>query len=122
MDRRVAKVKEALDGPSCLTVERYQPAVLRVKGHDPHRRGLDQGREVGRGPPARRGGVRTLTTAAAAREAKSTNVSSSVNSGAPSLPARKKLPTSARWRIGVPWRVREKVHAGAMPSERASAE
>ena len=46
---------------------------------------------------------RVLVEAAGEANSTSTSSSSSVNSGAPSLPARKKLPTcSARWRIAMP--------------------
>ena len=65
--------------------------------------------------------VCALTIAAAAWEANrvSTSSSSSVNASPSALSARKKLPTSApRWHIGVPWKVREKVRAGSMPSAR----
>ena len=62
-----------------------------------------------------------LAMADAACEANSANTSSSspVNAAPSALSARKKLPTSApRWRIGVPWKVRENAGAGSMPSAR----
>ena len=65
--------------------------------------------------------VRALTIAAAAWEANSVSTSSSpsVNASPSALSARKKLPTSApRWRIGVPWKVRENA-LGGRDAERA---
>ncbi len=65
--------------------------------------------------------VRALVIAAAAWDANSvsTSSSSSVNSSPSAFSARKKWPTSAPWwRIGVPWKVRENIRAGAMPSAR----
>ena len=63
--------------------------------------------------------VRALAIADAACEANSVSTSSSasVNASPSALSARKKLPTSApRWRIGVPWKLRENIGAGSMPS------
>ena len=65
--------------------------------------------------------VRALVIAAPACDANSISTSSSspLNSSPPAFSARKKWPTSApRWRIGVPWKVRENARRGVMPSER----
>ena len=49
MRRRAAGQAQPLHDPPCLAVERHRPAALGVEHHDTHRRGLDQGLEVGPG-------------------------------------------------------------------------
>ena len=44
---RTAGRPQALDDPPRLAVERCQPAAPRLEDHDPDRRGLNEGREVG---------------------------------------------------------------------------
>ena len=59
-----------------------------------------------------------MVTAAWAASSTSTSSSSSVNSSPPAFSPRKKCPTSRpRWRIGVPWKVRQGTSPGASPSE-----
>ena len=49
--RGAARREQALDDSPCLPIERHRSAGPRIEGHHAHRRGLDQGFQVGPGAP-----------------------------------------------------------------------